>query len=89
MDHPNLSNALKLNETEGLKQTIEQVGAKAQKFVDSQKKQIHVEDDLSENVFEYMHTVYFVIFVQVLVIISLAGYQIFSFRKVILNQFFY
>ena len=88
MDQPNLSNALKLNETEALKRTLEQVSAKAEKFVESQRNQIIIENDLSENVFGYMHSFYFVIFFQVMVIVLLAVYQIFSFRKVILSQFF-
>ncbi len=89
MDHPNLSNSLKLNETDGLKQKFDRVSSKAEKFVESQNRDINIEDDLSETVFKQMKTFYFIIFVQIMAIILLAGYQLFSFRKVILNIFFY
>ena len=89
MDQPNLTNALKLNDTEALKLTIEQLNEKGQKFVESQKKEISFEHNLSENAFKSSHTVYLVFSIQVMVIILLVGYQIFSFRKVILDRFYY
>jgi len=89
MDHPNLNDAIRVNDTDTLKTTFDKVNLKGNQFIESQKDQIKDEFSLSENTFEYMYTIYFVIFIQVLIILLLSGYQIFSFRKVILDLYFY
>lgn len=87
MDSPNLSEAIKLNDTDTLKSVFDRISHKGESYIYSQKEEIRKEDAYSDNVFHFMHTIYFVIFIQVLIVVLLTGYQIVSFRKVLLEHF--
>lgn len=89
MDSPNLSEAIKLNDTDILKDLFEKISVKGELYVVSQKDEIKSEDSFSDTAFQFMHTINFVIFIQILIVVLLTGYQLVSFRKVILDYLLY
>lgn len=89
MDEPQLDKALKTNDTDSLQIVLSKVIETGRFFVDSQNKDLALEDKVATDVLEYTKTVYVIIFVQVLIMFALSGYQLFSYRKVILSHFMY
>ena len=89
MDEPQLDKALKTNDTVSLQLVLGKVIETGRYFVDSQMKDLALEDKVATDIMEYTKTVYVIIFVQVLIMFALSGYQLFSYRKVILSNFMY
>jgi len=88
MDAPNLTDSVKLKDTDALKSLLYKISHKSESYLESQKDEIKSEDESSDSVFVFMHTMYFVIFIQVIIVVMLTVYQLLSFRKVILEHFF-
>jgi len=88
MDNPISENILKVNDTEILTVTLNNIILKSEKFVKTQKSTIEKEKIFSNKIFSLLSTIYFAIFIQVIIIIFLSGYHIFNYRKIILDRFY-
>lgn len=88
MEHPNLENSLKLNETEVLRNSLNDVVFKGNKLLNSQQKEIEEEENINDIMIGYMNSVYFIISIQTILIVGLSIYQIFSFRKSLLQNLY-
>lgn len=88
MDEPNIKEAIKNADIDPLKNLLEKVGTKSEKFTKDQQNDIASEDNFAMMTLDKVHLFYTFVIIQTILSIILGLYQVFSFRKKILTVFY-
>ena len=81
MDHPDLKNAIKNADLDPLHHKTEDIIKHTKEYTESQKHEINREDLYAKDHISFSKTFYYVTVFQLVVIVGLGLYQVFSFKK--------
>jgi hypothetical protein len=81
MDEPKLDDAVKIGDIDPIKKILQTISRKSEKFNNEKKKDLHKEDIFALKTLERVHTFYMFVVIQIILVIILGVYQIFSFKK--------
>lgn len=81
MDEPDLKKALKVQEVGEVHEKLRYIITVGKNSVDGQKLEMNQEDSFAVYVIENTKILYYLSFFQILIIVTVGVYQIFSFRK--------
>jgi hypothetical protein len=81
MDHPDLSNAIKLQDLDDVHKKTSQIIESAKQYIEVQKSEISREELHAKDHISFSRSFYYVTVFQVIVIVGLGLYQVFNFRK--------
>ena len=86
MDEPNISTAIKVQDLDPVKSKVAKVIKKGERLIKNQENEIDQEDGAAKRQMEYVSYYYSLAVLQIVVVIGLGLYQVFSFRKFINTQ---
>ncbi len=87
MDEPDLKNAVKNTDIDPLKDILQKISRKAEKYKNTQNDDLIAEDDFAMTTLEKVHLFYVFVIVQTILALFLGVYQIFRFKNAITNLF--
>lgn len=87
MDEPDLKNALKNADIDPLKEILQKISRKAEKYKNTQNDDLIAEDDFAMTTLEKVHIFYAFIIVQTILALFLGVYQIFRFKNAITSLY--
>jgi hypothetical protein len=86
MDEPDLSKIIKTHDVDPLHDKARRILSEGQEFIYKQQNETHYEDDTADSQMSNARYYYQMAVVQVLVVLILGVYQVFSFRKFLVNN---
>jgi predicted PP-loop superfamily ATPase len=81
MDHPDLKNAIKNEDIDPLHKKTEEIIKNSREYIELQKHEISKEDSYAMDHMSFSRTFYYITVFQLVVIVGLGLYQVFSFKK--------
>lgn len=85
MDEPNISTAIKNTDLNPVKEKVQKIITKGERLIKSQEGELHHEDEAAKKQMEYVSYYYSMAVFQVVIVVALGLYQIFSFKKFLLD----
>jgi len=87
MDEPDLKNAMKTTDIDPIKDILQKISMKAEKYKNQQSIDIESEDDFAMTTLEKVHIFYVFVLIQTILAVILGVYQIFSFKSAIYSSY--
>lgn len=87
MDEPDLKNAVKTADIDPLKELLQKISHKAEKYKNTQNDDLIAEDEFAMVTLERVHVFYVFVIIQTILALFLGVYQIFRFKKAITSLF--
>jgi hypothetical protein len=85
MDEPNISSAIKKQDLDPLHEKLSKAIKKGERLIKDQENELDQEDRVANQQMNSIHSYYRMAIIQLIIIFGLGIYQIFSFRKFIIN----
>jgi hypothetical protein len=86
MDEPNISSAVKKQDLDPLHEKLSKAIKKGERIIKQQENELDQEDNVAHNQMRSINGYYKLAIIQVIIILGLGIYQIYSFRKFISNN---
>ncbi len=87
MDEPDLKNAVKNSDIDPLKDILQKISYKAEKYKNQQNDDLIAEDEFAITTLEKVHVFYAFVIVQTILALFLGVFQIFRFKNTLTNLF--
>ncbi len=85
MDEPNIKNALKNTDIDPLKEKLQMISYKAEKYKNLQNNDLIEEDEFAIVIIERVYVFYGFVMIQTIIALFLGVFQIIRFKKAIIN----